>query len=490
MVFVQSTFRVTRFARDLPLSVGGELGAGGSLSYPIPGIAPGGSGYVNVGIPGTGGPFDVYPIPGGGFPGLPFPPGAGVNPQIVKVSIPRPVSAGASITIYLWFAASYGPRQYAMRTEIPELGYNHTTPYIFVSGPGVYQIQNSFTLPADTPTGEIQGTLKLLTNEQGTTNITIADDEPFVLIVQGEDEPPPTNECPPGATKVNGVCKCTDPAKEIWQNLCVQKCPEGYTRDAQTGVCELNTCPEGQHRNDQGICVPDVQPCPEGQYRYQGVCVPNTCPAGTHRNPTTHACDPDEPTPCPAGQHRDSYGNCVPDTTPGIPPVCEDIENPVLKQICIQLSGSTCATNETDEAETFRELCDSMNSEACKHLCKRIFGGGYDHDDDDDDDDHDYPPPPPRPTPPRACSTEWIERLCRRYDDNPRAYSRCKQILNYQCRRRRRGGHGYGSGSGYGGGASATAGGGRATATAGGVTATAGLARSYHPYGSYGRWTY
>lgn len=450
MVFVQSTFRVTRFARDMPLSVGGELGAGGSLSYPIPGIAPGGSGYVNIGIPGTGGPFDIYPQPG--FPGFPGVPGAGVNPQVVKISIPRPVCPGTAIKIYMWFAASMGPRQYALRTEMPELGYNHTTPYIFVSGPGVYQLENSFTLPVDAVIGDIQGTLKLLTNEQGTTNITIADDEPFVLKVQECGTTPPTEECPPGAAKVAGVCTCADPTKEIWRNLCVAKCPAGYTRDATTGVCELNTCPTGQHRDA-----------------------------------STGACVPDTPEPCPTGQYRDTTGACVPDIVPpGIPPVCESIENPILKQICIQIAGSTCATDDTDEAETFRELCDSMSNESCRNLCRRIFKT-RDHDDD-------YPTPDPYPTPkPRTCSTEWIEKLCDRYDDNPRAYSRCKQLLNYQCKRNRKGGSSGGGSSATataGGGATATAGGGGATATAGGTTARAGLARSYHPYGGYGRWSY
>lgn len=476
MVFVQSTFRVTRFARDMPLSVGGELGAGGSLSYPIPGIAPGGSGYVNIGIPGTGGPFDIYP----GFPGYPGAPGAGVNPQIVKVSIPRPVCPGTAITIYMWFAASYGPRQYALRTEMPEIGYNHTTPYIFVSGPGVYQLQNSFTLPVDAVIGDIQGTLKLLTNEQGTTNITIADDEPFVLKVQECGTTPPVEECPPGATKVNNVCTCTDVTKEIWHNLCVTKCPTGYTRDATTGVCELNTCPEGQHRDaSTGQCVPDVPTCPTGQHLEGNVCVPDTVT-------------------CPAGQHEDN-GVCVPDTVPPpttIPPICESIENPILKQICIQIAGSTCATDDTDEAESFREFCESMSNESCRNLCKRIFRISDPH----DDDDNDYPPhpyPTPTPKPPKTCSSAWIEKLCSRYDDNPRAYSRCKQLLNYQCKTNRSGGGGSSGGGGgssatatAGGGAHASAGGGGATATAGGVTARAGLARSYHPYGGYGRWSY
>lgn len=450
----------------MPLSIGGELGAGGSVGYPIPGISPGGSGYVNIGIPGTGGPFDIYPT-GPGFPGFPGgAPGAGVNPQIVKVSIPRPVCPGTAIKIYMWFAASFGPRQYALRTEMPEIGYNHTTPYIFVSGPGVYQLENSFTLPADAPIGDIQGTLKLLTNEQGTTNITIADDEPFVLKVQACGTTPPVDECPPGATKVAGVCTCTDLTKEIWHNLCVAKCPAGYTRDATTGVCELNTCPTGQHRDaSTGQCVPDT---------------PTPCPTGQHRD-TAGNCVPDTIT-CPAGQHEYN-GACVPDTVPPtVPPICASIENPILKQICIQIAGSTCATDDTDEAETFREFCESMSNESCRHLCKRIFRIHDPYPPHDDDDD--YPPQPhPTPTPrPRTCSSEWIERLCDRYDDNPRAYSRCKQLLNYQCKRNRSGGSGRSGGGSSatataGGGARASAGGGRATATAGGTTARAGLAR-------------
>ena len=431
MVFVQSTFRVTRFARDLPLSVGGELGQGGSLSYPIPGIGAGGSGYVNVGIPGTGGPFDIYPIPGQpGFPG-PFPPGAGVNPQIVKVSVPKPVAPGASITTYLWYAASYGPRQYAMRIEIPEIGYNHTTPYVFITGPGIFQIQNTFTIPADAVAGDLQGTIKLLTNEQGSTNIVVADEEPFTLTIGGGTTPTPTPECPPGATKVNNVCTCTDTTKEIWHNLCVTKCPSGYTRDAQTGVCELNTCPQGQHRNDQGVCVPDTTTPPTGS------------------------------------------------------PYCDTITNPVLKNICLQLAQSTCSSETTDEADTAREFCDSMKDEECKRLCRKVFG--LRREEDEEDDEH-------FPRGRGLCTARQIENVCKRYRENARAYARCKQIVGYQCRRRR-GLGGLGGGGRAGGGAhasagGATAGGGRASAggaTAGGGRAsangvTAGFARRLEDY--------
>jgi hypothetical protein len=91
-------------------------------------------------------------------------------------------------------------------------------------------------------------------------------------------------------------------------------------------------CPEGQHRNDAGECVPDEveeqEECPEGQHMVDGECVDDEpepveeqldkgCEEGFHPDPVTGECIPNEPLQeqeeCPEGQHRDiDTGECVP----------------------------------------------------------------------------------------------------------------------------------------------------------------------------------
>jgi len=76
---------------------------------------------------------------------------------------------------------------------------------------------------------------------------------------------------------------------------------------------EGELCPEGEHRDENGICVPDTLE--------QYADIPNTplipCDPGYYHN-SQGICIPDEPVeqdlpPCPEGQHRDAAGKCVPD---------------------------------------------------------------------------------------------------------------------------------------------------------------------------------
>jgi hypothetical protein len=104
-------------------------------------------------------------------------------------------------------------------------------------------------------------------------------------------------------------------------------------------------CPEGQHRNEEGECVPDEiteqeeEPCPEGQHRNDaGECVPNEvteqdeCPEGQHLE--DGVCVPDEPITeqdeCPEGEHLNEDGICVPDEAP-LPASIEITKLPTLR---------------------------------------------------------------------------------------------------------------------------------------------------------------
>jgi hypothetical protein len=131
-----------------------------------------------------------------------------------------------------------------------------------------------------------------------------------------------------------------------------EECPEGQHRN-EAGECvpdevtEQEECPEGQHRNEEGECVPNEateqdEECPEGQHRNEeGECVPNEateqdeeCPEGQHRNEDGE-CVADEPITeqdeeCPEGEHRNEEGLCVPDEAP-LPASIEITKLPSLK---------------------------------------------------------------------------------------------------------------------------------------------------------------
>lgn len=120
-------------------------------------------------------------------------------------------------------------------------------------------------------------------------------------------------------------------------------------------------CPEGEHRDAEGNCVPNetaeqVEPCPDGEHRdADGHCVPDApieqdftsttvttdsgsdgsevtktvtthqCPVGSHWDDAKYDCVPDDAPatlvitteqteePCQDGYHRNDEGDCVPD---------------------------------------------------------------------------------------------------------------------------------------------------------------------------------
>jgi len=111
--------------------------------------------------------------------------------------------------------------------------------------------------------------------------------------------------------------------EEVWseaENKCVALSVEEKTRLAPMidmmkkqyeMLKEQESCPEGEHRNEEGECVPDTveeqEACPEGEHRdpETGECVPDTvteqdstqeCPIGFHRDPETGECVPDAAT--------------------------------------------------------------------------------------------------------------------------------------------------------------------------------------------------
>lgn len=68
-----------------------------------------------------------------------------------------------------------------------------------------------------------------------------------------------------------------------------EECPTGQHYDTATQQCvddpepPDNSCPEGQHRNENNVCVPNTgQPCPNGQILVNGQCIdPSTPPPPT-----------------------------------------------------------------------------------------------------------------------------------------------------------------------------------------------------------------
>lgn len=293
MVFASTNVRITRFAQDgPPVSLTSDISPGLSLPGVGPLIPP------NIGIPGGyGGPAFPYPGPYGGpgfppFPGqippggpIPAPPGVSPVGHILNISVPKPVNPGMSVNILMWFATAFAPAQYAMHLTIPAINYDHTTPTVNGTGPGVMMLQNQFQVPADAAPGNLQGNIQLVRIDPVGSQVT-DDQEAFTLDV--ELTPTQPDGCPTGAIKdTSGVCHCTDPTKEIIGSACVPKCASG------------------QHRDTTGNCVPDAV----------------TCPAGQHLDTASNTCVPDvvTPGPCPDGQHRDTAGHCIPDTVPPPP---------------------------------------------------------------------------------------------------------------------------------------------------------------------------
>jgi hypothetical protein len=71
-------------------------------------------------------------------------------------------------------------------------------------------------------------------------------------------------------------------------------------------------CPEGQHLDSNGNCVPDSNPTCGGHSHWDGTkCV---CDPGYKDDGSGNCIQAETPPPeCPPGQHKDTNGNCVPD---------------------------------------------------------------------------------------------------------------------------------------------------------------------------------
>ena len=104
----------------------------------------------------------------------------------------------------------------------------------------------------------------------------------------------------------------------------IKSCPTGFVRDEATGKCVPITdtpCDDGYHL-ENGICVPDDDPCDEGYHRENGVCVLDECAEGYIRNLETGLCEKVEEKSCPPGQTRNAQGVCVPIVKTPPPIVC------------------------------------------------------------------------------------------------------------------------------------------------------------------------
>jgi len=127
-----------------------------------------------------------------------------------------------------------------------------------------------------------------------------------------EDEPNPGLSIPPciGAMTPrsaykNGACICNAPKAKT------------YSADGKSVSCTI--CPEGQGRNDKGLCAA----CPPGKkadngYGGYGLCtIPFTCPIGSHVNAKNSGCEKS----CPDGAVFDgkSCKTCGPDTYADFP---------------------------------------------------------------------------------------------------------------------------------------------------------------------------
>ena len=99
-------------------------------------------------------------------------------------------------------------------------------------------------------------------------------------------------------------CTCTSGVTTLFPeapSYTTCACPTGYYQGA-TG-CLQNTCPEGQHFNEQDQCVPDD---PGG----------GSCTAPQVQGPDGQCHDPGQNGGCPAGQVLNTSGQCV------TPPTC------------------------------------------------------------------------------------------------------------------------------------------------------------------------
>ena len=136
------------------------------------------------------------------------------------------------------------------------------------------------------------------------------------------------DKCPDGEKRntTTGICEkgggdgCP-PGQELFNDQCVDKCPDGEKRNTTTGICEkgggdgcppgqelfndqcVDKCPDGEKRNTTtGICEKGGgDGCPPGQELFNDQCV-DKCPDGEKRNTTTGICEKGGGDGCPPGQ--------------------------------------------------------------------------------------------------------------------------------------------------------------------------------------------
>ena len=121
----------------------------------------------------------------------------------------------------------------------------------------------------------------------------------------------------------------------------ITACPTGQHRD-ETGKCVPDTekCAEGYHLKD-GMCVPDEDPCDKGYHRENGVCVQDECAEGYIRNLETGLCEKVEEKSCPPGQTKNAQGVCVPIVQTPKPPVVCPTGFKLVNGVCVPIPKTT-----------------------------------------------------------------------------------------------------------------------------------------------------
>lgn len=120
----------------------------------------------------------------------------------------------------------------------------------------------------------------------------------------------------------------------------IKACPTGQHRD-ETGKCVPDTedCADGYHL-ENGMCVAD-EDCEDGYHRENGVCVPNECPEGYLRNLETGLCEKVEEKSCPPGQTKNAQGVCVPIVQTPKPPIVCPTGFKLVNGACVPIPKTT-----------------------------------------------------------------------------------------------------------------------------------------------------
>lgn len=120
----------------------------------------------------------------------------------------------------------------------------------------------------------------------------------------------------------------------------IKACPTGQHRD-ETGKCVPDTedCADGYHL-ENGMCVAD-EDCEDGYHRENGVCVPDECPEGYLRNLETGLCEKVEEKSCPPGQTKNAQGVCVPIVQTPKPPIVCPTGFKLVNGACVPIPKTT-----------------------------------------------------------------------------------------------------------------------------------------------------